>query len=65
MGNRKIKNLPFTKEEITRTVSDMVEGYACIERSGLKVDKVRLKNIYISIKSKQPVVKVAQNDFMG
>lgn len=52
IGNRIVKKISFTKEEVVNFVSSTVKGYAAIERAGFKTDRVRLKNIFIGIKNK-------------
>jgi hypothetical protein len=54
----------FTKEEIINFISSTVKGYAGIERVGLCNDKVRLKNIFIGIKGREPIIKVAENSLI-
>ena len=41
-----------------------MKGYSAIERAGFKVDRVRLKNIFIGIKNKDSVIKVAENSLL-
>lgn len=59
VADRIVKKISFTKQEINNFLTSTIKGYSAIERAGYHADKVRLKNIFVGIKSKQPVIKVA------
>ena len=42
-----------------------IRGYASIERAGFKTDKVRLRNIFVGIKNKEPLIKVAETNLIA
>ena len=45
--------------------SSAIKGYSSIERAGYKNDKVRLRNMFIGIRSKHPVLKVAETNMIS
>lgn len=63
--NRTNKQISFTKEEIMNFINSTIKGYADIERGGFPTDKVRLKNIFIGIKDRDPIIKVAETNLLA
>lgn len=46
-------------------ITSAIKGYAAIERAGFKTDKVRLRNIFVGIKDKEPIIKVAETNLIA
>lgn len=59
IADRLSKKIGFTKEEVLNFLCSTVRGYSNIEKAGFQTDKIRLKNIFIGIKNRQPIIKVA------
>lgn len=64
ISNRIVKKISFTKEEIISFLNSTIKGYSAIERAGYRTDKIRLKNIFVGIKDKSSIIKVAENSLI-
>ena len=63
--NRLHKKISFTKEELMNFITSTIRGYANLEREGFRTDTVRLKNIFIGLKNRESVIKVAETNLLA
>lgn len=64
IADRVVKKIGFTKEEVLNFLCSTVRGYSNIEKAGFRADKVGLKNVFIGIKNRQQVIKVAESSLI-
>lgn len=46
-------------------ITSTIRGYANLEREGFRTDTVRLKNIFIGLKNRESVIKVAETNLLA
>jgi hypothetical protein len=64
-NNRLLNKLEFDKEEVTKIMYSAIRGYAAIERSNSKNDKVRMAHVFIGVHHKESLIKVIDSGLLS